>query len=53
MREFTGKMPQTKIADQTFRERAQHRSHFLREFLGKMPGPTIATHTLCKPAQSK
>ena len=31
VREFTGKIPQTKIADQTFRERAQHRSLFFCE----------------------
>ena len=62
IREFAGKMPQTKsedhTGDQTVCEPAQlkcartfHKSHFAQELTRKMPGTTIATHTLCKPAQ--
>ena len=53
VREFAGKMPQTKSATHTLRELAQskctwmcHKSHFAREFTCKMPQTKSATHTL-------
>ena len=50
IREFTGKMPQTKTATQTLCEPAQskctwtcHKSHFVEEITGKMPPPRWST----------
>ena len=50
IREFTGKMPQTKTATQTLCESAQskctwtcHKSHFVQEITGKMPPPRWST----------
>ena len=54
MGEFTGKMPQTKIADETlWGPAAFQKSRCAREFSGKLPGPTIAKPVQSKPAQSK
>jgi len=67
MREFAGKMPQTKTADHILREPAQSKciwmrldiaqQALIREFTGKMPQTKSEDHTgdqtVCEPAQLK
>ena len=60
MREFTGKMPQTKAATTVLCEPVQskrtwtcHNSHVMREFTGKNAADQSRAADLCEPAQSK